>query len=314
MKKRNLSVELFRTALMFGICFLHAVSQGDYYCTWLVRLLCPCVCGFVFISGWYGVGFSARKVVGLYGIGLYAAMVASGLWQAWTGVFDLREYAALVLDLWKNFWFLHGYVVMMCFAPAVDFALDRLDLKGALQVLGPVMGFSFVWSWGASFPVVGSAFPVTAGLGAYSGFTLLAVYAFAGICRRHFPDVPARTVWLCFAVSLACVLAFGGMYHSPFAALLAASSFYAVKRVDASDAAWLRAVSFVTPSLFSIYLLHSHTNAGFPIMKALENALADRMPVACAYFATAVIVFASCLLLDLPRRASAFLFARCGRG
>ena len=105
MKQRNLSVEFLRTSLMFAICFLHAVSQGDYYCTWLVRLLCPSVCGFVFISGWYGVYFSMRKVLKLYGIGLYASIVAAGVWQAWVGSIDCWGYISLVVDLWKNFWF-----------------------------------------------------------------------------------------------------------------------------------------------------------------------------------------------------------------
>ncbi len=30
MAKRNDSIEVFRALLMFGICFLHAVSQGDF--------------------------------------------------------------------------------------------------------------------------------------------------------------------------------------------------------------------------------------------------------------------------------------------
>lgn len=310
MAKRNDSIEVFRALLMFGICFLHAVSQGDFYCHALVRILCPAVCGFVFISGWFGVRFSIGKILRLYAMGAYAALVASLVPQFQAGAFAPYEYLLTALDLWREYWFLHGYVVLMCFAPAVNYVVDKAEKKEAVYILAPVMGFSFVWSWGASAPFAGRFFPVTEGLGAYSGFSLLAVYTLARICRRHCPQPPLKAVIGCFAVSFAGVLLTGGMYHSPFAALLAASVFYFFLRMGSIPKSIVRMIDVLAPSLFSIYLLHSHVSIGFALMKALENCLVGYMPVVLAYFATALIVFTGCFLLDLPRRAIAWSIDR----
>ena len=318
MDRRNDAIEVFRALLMFGICFLHAVSQGDFYCHTLVKILCPAVCGFVFISGWFGVRFSVGKILRLYAVGAYAALVASLAAQLQAGTFAPAEYLGKALELWREYWFLHGYVVLMCFAPAVNFVVEKAAKKDAFAILAPVMGFSFVWSWGASVPFAGRIFPLTEGLGAYTGFSLLAVYTLARLCRRHYPAPSPRTVAVVFGVSFAGVLLTGGMYHSPFAALLAASAFHFFLRMGSLiesrggrvPAPVVRLVDFLAPSLFSIYLIHSHVSVGFPLMKALENRLAEHMPVACAYFATAAIVFWGCLVLDLPRRILFWLVAR----
>lgn len=303
MAKRNDSIEVFRVLLMFGICFLHAVSQGDFYCHTLVKILCPAVCGFVFISGWFGVRFSMGKILRLYAMGAYAALVASLVPQFQAGGFAPLEYLTTALKLWREYWFLHGYVVLMCFAPAVNYVVEKAKKKEAIAILAPIMAFSFVWSWGASIPFVGRFFPETEGLGAYTGFSLLAVYALARICRCHFLELPLKVVGIIFGVSFVGVLLTGGMYHSPFAALLAASTFYFFLRMGSVPTPIVRTVDFLSPSLFSIYLLHSHVSVGFPLMKALENHLVGYMPIPFAYFATAAIVFVSCLVLDLPRRA-----------
>ena len=310
MAKRNDSIEVFRVLLMFGICFLHAVSHGDFYCHTLVKILCPAVCGFVFISGWFGVRFSVGKILRLYAMGAYAALAASLVPQLQAGGFAPLEYLTTALKLWREYWFLHGYVVLMCFAPAVNYVVEKAERKEAIAILAPIMAFSFVWSWGASAPFVGRFFPETEGLGAYTGFSLLAVYALARICRRHFPELPLKVVGIVFCISFVGVLLTGGMYHSPFAALLAASTFYFFLPMGSVPTPIVRMVDFLSPSLFSIYLLHSHVTIGFPLMKALENRLAEHMPVACAYFATAAIVFWGCLVLDLPRRILFWLVAR----
>lgn len=74
-KQREANIEVYRVALMFGICLLHTIGFGGYAAPWMQNILSSCVVGFVFISGWFGVKFSCRKLVKLYGIGLYCAMV-----------------------------------------------------------------------------------------------------------------------------------------------------------------------------------------------------------------------------------------------
>ena len=56
-KCRDGAVELYRVALMYGICLLHTVNFGGYQKWWLANVLYTCVVGFVFISGWFGIRF-----------------------------------------------------------------------------------------------------------------------------------------------------------------------------------------------------------------------------------------------------------------
>lgn len=74
-KQREANIEVYRVALMFGICLLHTIGYGGNTTPWMQNVLLSCVVGFVFISGWFGVKFSWWKLVKLYGIGLYCAMV-----------------------------------------------------------------------------------------------------------------------------------------------------------------------------------------------------------------------------------------------
>ena len=75
--KREESIEAFRVLLMLGICLLHVCgTQCGHPTQWLANMLYWCVPGFVFISGWFGMRFSLKKIIRLYGLALYAALIA----------------------------------------------------------------------------------------------------------------------------------------------------------------------------------------------------------------------------------------------
>ena len=293
---------------MFGICLLHSVMQGGHPCRWLGNLLLPCVCGFVFVSGWFGIRFSMKKILKLYGVGLYAACVCATVPIVQTGDFVLLGYLELVAKLWKNFWFLHAYVVMMCFAPAINFVLEKCGKREAIGLLAPVLGFTFVWSWGMNIPLIGRLFPYTNGLGAFSGFTLLSTYIVARFCRMYLPNPNMRHTLVCGLIALVGVLVFGGDYHSPFSVIIAAVAVYWFAKLPLSSSALTRLLDLIAPSLFSVYLLHSHGRVGFPLIESLQSWLLPYMPIGCAYIFTAIAVFSTCIILDVPRRLVACLF------
>lgn len=118
---RNPSIELYRIGLMFGICLLHSISFGTYKCVWASNILCSCVVGFVFISGWFGVKFSWRKLAKLYGIGLYAALVFGLL--SWL-IGDVDTFCGALMLGWHKLihgiWFLHAYAFMIMLSPAIN--------------------------------------------------------------------------------------------------------------------------------------------------------------------------------------------------
>lgn len=130
--KRNPSIELLRSLLMLGICMIHVVGMGQYSQRWLANLLKICVPGFVFISGYFGIQFSWRKVLNLYGIGLWAAVIGTGLEALlWPDTLHGNVFgvAARVFANMRTFWFLHAYVVLMMVSPILNVAIENFKLR-----------------------------------------------------------------------------------------------------------------------------------------------------------------------------------------
>lgn len=85
-------------------------------------------------------------------------------------------------------------------------------------------------------------------------------------------------------------------YATIVAVLMAMCYFKASAKLKISGAMRL------SPSLFSIYLLHSQ-EFGFHDVRYIEEVVLEMgVPMILAYFVTAGIVFCICLIVDLPRR------------
>lgn len=292
---------------MFGICLLHSITHGGHNIAWIANMLSWCVPGFMFISGWYGIKFSIGKVFRLYGISLYCAAVFV--------VFDSVVLSSVGCLLWSDCllrvykitigqWFLNAYVVVMCFVPIINLAIDRMIIKE----LYPLVFLVFGWSFATTLPINGFI-PSSAGLTAYSSLTLLGVYVVARFFRklhdeggRFFKIVSNKMVMLLIlGVSLVMAAIGLGDYNSPFAVAIAGSVFFIFMNLTVPS--WLGKVCvWLGPSMFSVYLSHSHGYA-WGYFKIMENyLLANSVPVSMVYVLTAIVVFIVCIVADLPRR------------
>ena len=127
--KRDTSIELYRVMLMFGICLLHGFSQGAFVYVCPTRVLSLCLTAFVFISGWYGIKFSWRKVISLIGIGWYCRYVGCIVYALLAGM-DLPSLNPIhALLATKVYWFLWAYVALMMLAPLLNAAVERVKLS-----------------------------------------------------------------------------------------------------------------------------------------------------------------------------------------
>ena len=295
---------------MFGICLLHSIGFGPYPRAWAINILSSCVVGFVFISGWFGVDFSVKKLLRLYGVGLYAAAVFGimtfmmGDAQDWLSAVEIA-YRKLV----HGFWFLHAYAVMMILSPLVNAALSKT--AGGVRDVLPFMLMVWLWGFGRTLPYGDAILPRTDGLEAYGGITLTAVYAAARICRLYGIDRIAKTKWLFMLLPLFWIATGIGLgdYNSPFAFALAATCFVLFKKIRLP--AFLgKGILLIAPSMFSVYLIHTNGN-GFKFIKEWGCWMAEAgfgsvgTPVI-----TAFVIFALALILDMPRR---LLFAIINR-
>ena len=131
-RRRDCAADAYRIFIMFGICLLHASgSVCGHESWWLSNSLYWCVPGFVFISGFYRVHFSMKKIAKLYWIAAYITGIVSIvkllLGDAW-GLVD-------AIKLFRSYWFLNAYVVLAMMAPALNILVDEQRLKECILLI-----------------------------------------------------------------------------------------------------------------------------------------------------------------------------------
>jgi len=314
---RDTRTDLMRLVFMFMICLVHAVGCDDSRWThWLTNVSFAGVIGFVLISGYYGIRFSWWKVLKIEGVGLGCAvtvMTVASLLNPTS--FSLSHFLNEVIRVFKGYWFIHAYILLMCLAPLVSDARSS-----CLQTFLPVILAVYIWSFLAYLPGLQKLFPHTPGLQAFSGITLFAIYLIGRLYRQYDLDRRLKTAWvvpctvLCGVIA-ACVIPptngwFGALarYNSPFLLVLAIGIFWQLRRMPKMTSAVLaRVLSVLTPSVLSVYLLHCN-DYGRELLRWLERGLADYgvggYPM---FFVLALFAFVGGFLLDIPRRLLAGL-------
>lgn len=301
--KRDCAADIYRCWLMFGICFLHSVIFGGHVRPWLANIFEPCVDGFVFISGYYGIRFAWSKMLKLYGVSLFCAVLSVVFYGlAVTGFGDAGEFTAAVFRRSLSHWFLNDYFVLMLLAPLLNAAIDsqvRSSLKSALV---PFLFLAFAWNWmGGYLQRLDIPIPMPSGFGSYTVLMMVVVYVLARLFRRAEMFIHFKTWWviLFFSVcAFACAIGFGE-YSSPFAMGLAIGGFVLFKRVRWPN--WIgRFARWLGLSMFSVYILHAEKEGQWVISTLKENLIVGvNLNVYAAYILIAIIVFWGCLVVDV---------------
>ena len=306
-KPRQAAPEVYRVALMFGICLLHSITfSASDRALWPWRLLHSCVDGFAFLSGWYGLSFRPSKFIRLYALALFCgALIFTIGWlnNTYPVALDLATLKRL-RELLIGPWFLNAYALLMLLAPLIDAVIAWVPPTKRLPILLPPLAVTFLWAFAQSLPRIGGLFPQTPGVTSYAGLTLLGVYTLARLWRLGDWDRFLTGARLYIAIAALMLLAIGGFYAyaSPVAALLSGCYFLLFRRI--SWPKWIgRAALWLGPSMFAIYLLHCN-HVILPYFETLEQAVMRTLhcPRLIAYPFATLFIFALCLTLDLPRR------------
>ena len=296
---RDVRIELYRIFLMFGISLLHAASFGFRAFHPVALSLAFCVDGFVFITGWFGTKCSLRKIVSLEFTGLYCAVLSCLLLCTSDGG----------VEAFRSFWFLHSYVLMLCFVGVVNFIMKyEQDDKKLAMMFAPFLVAVFGWGICTELPILHRYIPRPYGLGSFGALTLTGIYVGARLFRRfHFPErISTRMICILLPVFLlGSVAGYGwfGHYCSPLAFVIAALVFGIFDKLPKINNRTVSAItSFVGSSLFTVYLLQVSPWGRFLIRMTRDACI--RMGV-CEYLTillTAITIFLCGLILDFPRR------------
>lgn len=152
--QRNSSVEVLRIIFMMGIVLLHVYGHGsnlDYdwiyslgknpMTSWNLSLFSLSklgVTGFMFISGYYGITSSAKKLLVLLSTCAFYGFLLGVLTQM-----PLLEffYLPFTFDL---YWFISSYVVIFAISPLLNTGIDIIGKKRFLAVCIFMILYSYV--------------------------------------------------------------------------------------------------------------------------------------------------------------------------
>lgn len=320
-KSRNMSIELMRCCMMFGIVLDHIMTQdgwfaqGGPFVRQFINLLGgPGVVGFVFISGYYGIRYSKEKAFRLLALFAFYTIVFAAPNYDWSYVFGHR--------LTHN-WFLFAYLVLMLFAPVFNAALEGKSKQQVLGLTLPILVAVFGWSYLNVIPGIKDYVPVVTGFGSLSFFTLFGVYMAARTFRLLELErfLCGKVIVLVGAIAMAAV--FIGFHHNNCVAtlVLCACLFVGFSRIQLMST-MSKIVAWVAPTTFGIFLLHS-TLAGYWVRRTLIEFVATHCGVYAGYIITTIVVFCACCVVDKLRKAILLLFRqkimdcrsrRCGDG
>lgn len=319
--RRSSSIELYRCSLMLGICLLHSVGLSAPLCKPVQSALLPCVVGFVFVTGWFGVRLKLSKIFRLVGTAFLCSLVVRLVdIVAFEGNGYDRMGGFNFLSWSKQWWFLNSYLMLMVVAPVLDCAVDclRSDIirvrNAAIVACVGILLCTFVFGF-ASYHfgvtilpqnIVGF-FSEPCSFGTFSG-----IYVVARIIRTCRLSERCTKPLIVFYLCCGMLGVMSGLrwHNSPFSLMVAAAFFFLMKDVSLPSRL-AKSIELVAPSMFAVYLLHSHKSIGFVIINRYEEYLCSiGIPLPFVWGISAITIFVTTLLLDAPRRMLIFLLKR----
>lgn len=249
---RNSNIELWRCFCMFAVVLGHVlvnnhISTMNGY-LWHIP-------GFLLISGYFGIRFSLYKVAKLLGIA-YALYWMTIPFRPWSG------FAPLLVP--HGGWFLPFYVVLMLLSPLLNAALE--SVKSPKMILAVIVVLVFI-GW---IPTISEnphvqmiAVPGMQGNGM---LLMISTYVFGALLRKY--ELSRRchcSIWLIFFVLGICVCFGMGAwipsachFLSPISIATATFGMLFFLSLPTLPAMFGRAVNFIAPSMFGVYLLHEN--------------------------------------------------------
>ena len=309
--QRDVTIDLMRLVFMYMICMVHAVEYVDSrWAHWLGNICFAGVPGFVLISGYYGMRFSWRKALRIEGVGIGCAMTVVAL-ALMCKACPLGNAAMEVVRLWKGYWFVHAYVVMMVLAGLGE----RCEKDEMVRRTMPYIVLVFGWSFLLLIPKIRHFVPPLPGFVPFSGLTIFAVYLVGRLYRSFDWDAKLKAEWVipmtvfCGVMSACYIHPFShwgaalARYNSPFLLGLALGLFWLFRRMPLRGGVVLnRVLPVLTPSILSVYLIHCN-NYGYQAFARMEAMLTEAgVGLYGVFVLVAAAAFAGGLILDVPRR------------
>lgn len=331
--KRNHGIDLLRMVLMLMVVMLHVLGKGGvlgatsqlstkYGVSWLMETFAYCavncyalMSGYVYIHSKYRL--SSLVQIYLQAL-LYCVAIAACVWVLHPERFSWDSLAYFLSPVSTGqYWYLSGYVGLFILIPFLNAAISSISQKQAKLCLG--LAF-FVFTVVPTLACY-DAFSLGAG---YGTFWLILMYL-VGACIKKYGWWENAKPYKALFVYIICVLFSWGFkigyesitaklqvtpekwysfisYTSPTMVIAAVALFLAFKNARISPKL-TKLISEFSPAAFGVYLIHEHE---FIVARFISGKFAflaqHSAPVmAMGVFASALAIFAVCLLIDWMR-------------
>lgn len=319
-KERNAGIDCLRVIFMLAICVLHAFSMSGRANGCESRVWSFAIVGFAFISGYYGLIFRPSKLLQLWGMAILLVMIPVGL--AW----KVGWLESSILLTYRNFlfsnWYLNAYSILLLLSPLVTKGIDSFlndndlsDIRwgGVIPLL-----FLLLWSWFSELYFIREFVPIVPGMGRQSFMALLYIYVFGRYYSKYkwFSLFSIRKTVLILIGLIPLMMIFGSN-TSPVTIIFTMVLFRVFERISLPQ--WLiKVVTFLGPSMFAVYLLHTNF-FGFDLIHRYVSWMIDDLHLFryVAFFICGITLFVVCCSIDMFRRVirwlGSSLFSRCWR-
>ncbi len=295
-------------------------EKMDFHGIWHspFALLSVHVGGFVAISGWYGIVFSWKKVLSLYGMIVFYSVLGCIAWN----VYETSSFSFKGINI-SGGWFGSNYLVLLFLTPFLNNCINCFNEKAKLLKAWGLLAFVCFLAWLPLGTVIGIA-PL--GVDEFSLFFMVFIYITARIAHNVFSNpIPLSKLIAAGLISLFIALIFliikrvfpvMGSIDMQFTRSRMAPYYYCLSIIllmffiwHIRLPKWLGHIClFISPSLFPVYLIHDTTRIGHSLYLIPQKWLWANTTLHPFFIvlATSISTFCICLLIDMIRRY--FLF------
>lgn len=269
---RQSGIELLRIVAMFLILHVNyaiglsgaTTSLGAFCRTFIESLAIVSVDVFVLISGWFGINFNIKRIIGfVFQCLFFSIFVTTILWLI-KGMphLDMRSIAGTLFLGKSYYWFVKSYLLLYILAPALNSFIDNSDKRKTGLIILLFFIIMFVYGWSDSMPEFQQGYSSTSFIGLY----LLARYVrkyCSNLCS--WPAVRYVLIYIASSLTLAiiylilirlkasyriysCVFS----YDNPLVIAGAMSLVLSFAKMNFHSSI----INKVAKSSFSVYLLH----------------------------------------------------------
>lgn len=333
--KRETNMDLLRIVGMLMVITIHCLSYNLVYnpqinifnsliIKFLDILVIPANAIFILLSAYYSIDkkFNLKRILNLWGKTIFYSLLIFLLFKIFGQ--KTNDFQSLFPVISGQYWFIDAYLIMSFLSPILNIIMNKLNKKqntflvifgivtlGVIRVLvnptgilmGAMLPFIFLYIIGAYIKKYVDIRPKELYMTKYILIaviiTLLSIIIYSVAKRIN----NAVIIYL-------LTIIFNGIeeYNSLLGVLMSVYIFMRFRTITIKSKTFTKIISFIVPSIFSVYLIHENVNLKKVLWVNLGIMNFANSWLMVPYILLMIIsVFITCVIIDLIKRGIYYL-------